>query len=95
MAKFELIGTQVAEGRMSPLPIVEHLDIFEDLAAGLGSGTPVARINQFELERGEKTLRHRIIPSRREKSSRFGCSASIWIFSPKWLRGHVPRDLDD
>src|SRR5690242_16979273 len=63
MAKFEFMGTQVAEGRMSPLPIVEQLDVFEDFAAGLGSGTPAALINQFELEGGEKTLRHRIIPA--------------------------------
>ena len=42
MAQFELMGTQVAEGRMSPLPIVEQLDIFEDFAAclSLTSGRP-------------------------------------------------------
>src|SRR5262249_46254355 len=63
MAQFELMGTQVAQGRMSPLPIVEQLNVFEDCAACLGSGTPVVLINQFELEGGEKTFRHRVIPA--------------------------------
>src|SRR5438552_19175457 len=48
---------------MSALPIVEQLDIFEDFATGLGSAPPVAPISQFELARGEKTLRHRVIPA--------------------------------
>ena len=63
MAKFEFMGTQITESRMSPLTIVEQFKVFEDFAACLGSGTPVALINQFELEGGEKTLRHRIIPA--------------------------------
>jgi hypothetical protein len=48
---------------MSPLPIVEQVDILEAFAAGLGSGPPVALINQFDLERGEKTLRPLRYPS--------------------------------
>jgi hypothetical protein len=35
---------------MSSLPIVEQLAVFEDYAASLGSGTPLALINESELE---------------------------------------------
>src|SRR5438270_6043858 len=48
---------------MSPLPVVEQLDVFEQLVACLSSGTPPARIDQFDFEGGEKAFRHRVVPA--------------------------------
>ena len=48
---------------MSPLPVVEQLDVFEQLVAGLSSGTPPAGIDQFDFEGGEKAFRHRVVPA--------------------------------
>ena len=48
---------------MSPLPVVEQFDVFEQLVAGLSSGTPPAGIDQFDFEGGEKAFRHRVVPA--------------------------------
>src|SRR2546430_16011756 len=48
---------------MSPLPVVEQLDVFEQLVAGLSSATPLALIDQFDFEGGEKAFRHRFVPA--------------------------------
>src|SRR5216683_2348356 len=48
---------------MSPLAVVEQFDVLEQLAAGLSSGTPLALIDQFDFECGEKTFRHRVVPA--------------------------------
>src|SRR5690242_9075396 len=48
---------------MSPLAVVEQFDIFEHLVAGASSSTPPALIDQFDLERGEKAFRHRVVPA--------------------------------
>ena len=48
---------------MSPLAVVKQFDIFEQLVAGLSSGTPATLLDQFDFERGEKTFRHRIVPA--------------------------------
>src|SRR6516165_9095081 len=48
---------------MSPLAVVEQFDIFEQLVAGLSSGTPPALTDQFNFERGKKTFRHRVVPA--------------------------------
>src|SRR5580704_12350462 len=48
---------------MSPLAVVEQFDVLEHLAAGLSSGTPLALIDQFHFERGEKAFCHRVVPA--------------------------------
>ena len=48
---------------MSPLAVVEQFDVFEQLVAGLSSGTPPALTDQFNFERGEETFRHRVVPA--------------------------------
>ena len=48
---------------MSPLAVVEQFDVFEQLVAGLSSGTPPAPMDQFNFERGEETFRHRVVPA--------------------------------
>jgi len=48
---------------MSPLAVVEEFDVLEQLAARLSSGTPLALIDQFDFECGEKTFRHRFVPT--------------------------------
>ena len=48
---------------MSPLAVVEEFDIFEELGAGLSSGTPATLIDQFDFESGEKTFCHRVVPA--------------------------------
>ena len=48
---------------MPPLAVVEEFDIFEHLIAGMSSSTPPALTDQFDFERGKKTLRHRVVPA--------------------------------
>ena len=48
---------------MPPLAVVEQFDVFEQLVAGLSSGTPPAPMDQFNFERGEETFRHRVVPA--------------------------------
>ena len=48
---------------MSPLAVVEQFDVLEQLAACLSSGTPLALIDQFDFERGEKAFCHRVVPA--------------------------------
>jgi hypothetical protein len=39
---------------VSPLAVVEDFDVLEELAAGLSSSIPLALIDQFDFEGGEK-----------------------------------------
>jgi hypothetical protein len=48
---------------MPPLAVVEQLDVVEDCAACLLAHAPLTSVDQFNFERGEKALRHRIVPA--------------------------------
>ena len=52
---------EVAEGRMTPLPIVVEFDEFENGAASLGSGLEADMMDQLGFERAEETLHGGIV----------------------------------
>src|SRR5205809_995335 len=57
----ELHGTDVLQALMNPLPIVEDLDVLEDLRLRVLSRPIVSLVHQFVLERAEKALHHRVV----------------------------------
>jgi hypothetical protein len=61
MAPFELYR-QNASGRVvSPLWVVEHFDVVEDIASGLVAGGIDLTTNPFALEQLEKAFHHRVV----------------------------------
>lgn len=48
---------------MSPLPVVEHLDVFPDLRHRLLPGAILSMVNQLGLECAEETLHRCIVPA--------------------------------
>ena len=59
----ELDRAQVAEVRVAPLPIVEHLDVLEDLPGRLLTSSEAAPVYQLTLEGREEALHDRIVPA--------------------------------
>src|SRR5205807_8219240 len=52
--------TEIAKGRMAPLPVVPDLDVLEDRAARRGASGPRLTIEQFPFERSEEALSDRV-----------------------------------
>ncbi len=48
---------------MASLPIVEHLDVFEDVLFGFVSGGIVPLVHELTLERPEETFDVRVVPA--------------------------------
>lgn len=48
---------------MSSLPIVEHLNVFEDILRGFVTGRVLPMIDQFTLEYSEETLDAGVVPA--------------------------------
>jgi len=46
----------IADGRMPPLPVMEHFDIFEDAGSGFVNCPVVLRIDQLHLQSAEEGL---------------------------------------
>ncbi len=53
----------VAERRVETSPIVEALDVFDNLAAGLCAGRVDGAVEPLILERPEERFGHRVIPA--------------------------------
>ena len=43
--------------------VVKDFDVLEDFAAGLGARAPSGLVDQFNFERGEEALGHRVVPA--------------------------------
>src|SRR5215510_8757065 len=63
MTTLEFKRAEVAERGMAPAAVVESFDVLEHRATGLDPGLPPAGVNQFDFERSEETLRHRVVPA--------------------------------
>jgi len=61
--RFVLSRGVIAEGRMLTLPIVEDLDVFEDVLLGFVSGDILSLMYQLTLERSEETFDARVVPA--------------------------------
>ncbi len=48
---------------MAPLPIVEDLDVLEHRAPRRGARGPERVVDKLDLERGEETLGHCVVPA--------------------------------
>ena len=54
---------QVAQRRVPPLVVVEHLDVLEDAGLGFGPGLVVLMVRQFLFEAGKKALHWCVVPA--------------------------------
>jgi hypothetical protein len=54
---------KIAQAGMASLPVVEHLDLLEDLCHGFLPGTILLVVNQFHLERSEEALHRGVVPT--------------------------------
>ena len=61
MFPFEVIGREVAQGRVAPVRVVPALDPGKDGQASLGLGFPGAPGNQLTLQSGKKALGHGVV----------------------------------
>ena len=48
---------------MAPTAIIERFDIFENSGACGGTRLPLALINQFRIQSGEKAFRDGVVPT--------------------------------
>lgn len=60
--RFILSRGVIPEGRVPSLPIVEHLNVFEDILRGFVTGRVMPMIDQFTLECSEETLDSGVVP---------------------------------
>src|SRR5260370_34424176 len=59
----ERSGTEIAKRRMPPLPIVETLQVIEELGARRRPSGPGRVVDQLDLERGEEALGDGVVPA--------------------------------
>jgi hypothetical protein len=57
----ELFRTQVANSRMTTLPIIEDLRVFENIGSGLSPHTIGLTVDSLSFECGEETFGHRVV----------------------------------
>ena len=56
-----IMWTEIAQARMDPLAVVEHLDVFKDVALGLATRQVVAVMNPFGFQGAKVAPHHRVI----------------------------------
>lgn len=61
MASFELDRRSVAGGAVAPLGVVEHLDVVEDVGAGVTAGCIDLAADALALEQLEEALGHGVV----------------------------------
>src|SRR5213594_3418705 len=54
---------EIAERRMSPLPVVEDLEVIEQLGARRRPRGPRRVVDELDLQRREETLGHGVVPA--------------------------------
>ncbi len=59
----EINRAEIAQRRMPPLPVVEDLQVLEDLGTYLVTSRPRGLVDQFHSQRREEALRHGIVPA--------------------------------
>ncbi len=52
---------EIAQCRVNPLAIVEHLDVFKEIVLGLGTSLVVAVMNQLGFQGTKEALHRRVI----------------------------------
>src|SRR5215470_10522087 len=60
---FVVHRTEVTEGRVPAVGVVERTDVLVDRRPGLGLGGPGPTMDQLGLEGGEEAFRHRVVPA--------------------------------
>lgn len=61
MASFELYRRQVAGSVVTPLGVVEHLDVVEDICSGLIAGRVDLAADSLSLEKLKEALGHSVV----------------------------------
>ena len=61
--RFVLGRGVIAKGRVAALPIIEHLDIFEDVLCRVFTGRVVPMVHELARECAEKTFNTGIVPA--------------------------------
>ena len=56
-------GAEIAERRMPPLPVVEDLEVLEELGARRGPRGPRRVVDQLDLQRREEALGDGVVPA--------------------------------
>src|SRR5215510_16402782 len=59
----ECSGAEIAKRRMPPLPIVEELEVVEELGPGRRPSGPGHVVDKLDLQRREEALRDGIVPA--------------------------------
>ena len=62
-SSLERSRTEVAKRRMPPLPIVEELEVLEELGVRLRPGGPDGVVDQLDLQRREEALGDCVVPA--------------------------------
>src|SRR2546425_11778438 len=63
MPLLEPPGTEIPESRMPSLPVVEPLDVVEELSARCRPRRPRRVVDELDLQRGKEALRDRVVPA--------------------------------
>ena len=61
--RFVLGRGVIAKGRVAALPIIEHLDIFDDVLCRVFTGRVVPMVHELARECAEKTFNTGIVPA--------------------------------
>ena len=59
----EIRGHLIADFRMAPDTVVEHLDVFKDYLPSLLTGGKAVVMQAFRFERAKEALHRRIVPA--------------------------------
>src|SRR6266542_6985237 len=63
MPLLEPPGTEIPESRMPSLPVIEPLDVVEELGARRRPRLPRRVVDELDLQRGEEALGDRVVPA--------------------------------
>ena len=83
--RFELGLGVITEGQVTTRPIVEHLNMLEDVLLRFFTGRAMLMVDELALECPEKTFDAGVAPARRQKM--------VVLYAFLMFRSMVPRQM--